>query len=1167
MMEVSSARILAVSDLTASEAKSLSYEPPTGVETSQTFAAELARVAWTKDARHDNVYTRPCFGQESSASFNQNVADGHTELSLALPFGINVDPEDLVRRASYAWRTIRRMHPECAIELTTGLERPQMMRYSMVAPGGHEEQEWLSETFIPIQGTRDRTWKDVVEMTYNRKLPTRGKRAMMYLVLAPQDSSSSRERPSEEEEELRQHCLIYNVAHAVTDGFSFVVFLNAYMQLLADAGGAAPPDSSSTLPPQDVLFRLPDSVLPAYVRRYHPSVSDREESLRHALEQMQLYAAKMPLSVALTPRADYTQRRHKTGCIVSRLAQDVSESVLKSLRSHQSRLSITYLGAAATILSILSLYGRGHEQGALLGMTRNARRWVETEATHSGTAAIPMATDVVYLWIDFAELDTSMTPESARVPSAELLIALGQRIKTALAPHLLSPHYMASISAMAEGFIDTLDTASRVPPGCESVGTQAPGFSPGGAWPVGKHFSSKDGRVALQRAWLYQYGRQVNPSPWISMCSIDGRLCLHCGYDERYYEADTMQEMLVTFIHSRLLPEQERIMAAAAVACPVRVPSMATLRLQRPEPPAPVISVDLAARMEALTTPDHGAPDSLPPPLAKVPSSKAMCTETWREKVQAAYARHVSLHEAIEPLLDSTEKRLQTEKDVFACKGRLTTRKTQMKRVEAQLDATHKEVKRRSPNLASKALMFPSRRSKLEAARRRLIAEQTEREGLESDMVMLQQTIGEQEEQIRDLKVQESSLAKLEQELDQLDKSLFSGPTPGWQAEDEAEYVVLVLQELQKIVSAEVEREARARQKLQRSLPPFEEMLGHLKKALAVTLDAGVPTNTKYTRQLFVNGNEMITARAVTPMVLSAKTLSGKAHTLFAEARGIQLLILPLPKLTLMDLTRVPGKGARAQEIYDERSMHSSLETSYAQAQAQIAHVKREVLRSKERTRFLKQRIVTLGQEEHKAARELRARRRHIVCVLCGNKDHIDRVEHESNIFALAPDAKDIDEGDDGTLGGDTVVEEEALRAGMEAETSELAGMSNGGTSPQSRSQLGMLQRPSYLSTESYSAENGSDVNVPYIRNPSLANAATAAVVKPNDPSTTASGSRSGSGTISAEVMLGPEYVTGKSVRALRRILKECVRHTNRVAGGIGAEQADGDLPTFWDLG
>lgn len=66
-------------------------------------------------------------------------------------------------------------------------------------------------------------------------------------------------------------------------------------------------------------------------------------------------------------------------------------------------------------------------------------------------------------------------------------------------------------------------------------------------------------------------------------------------------------------------------------------------------------------------------------------------------------------------------------------------------------------------------------------------------------------------------------------------------------------------------------------------------MLGALKKALAITLDAGVPTDMKYTRQLFVNGTDLAVARQITPLVLSAKTQSGTGHTFFAEARGRQL--------------------------------------------------------------------------------------------------------------------------------------------------------------------------------------------------------------------------------------------------------------------------------------
>lgn len=508
---------------------------------------------WVKVKTDPGVYTRPCFGQEHSASFNQNVCDGHTELSMVLTFRTNIEQDDLVARARQAWRSMRNIHPECAIELTQGKERPQRMSYVDYSLGnrGSEEAEWLRETFVVEQATPSRTWKDVCEVTYNRKLPSKGKRAMLYLVLPPEKTEAAPADGGEDGE----FCFIYNVAHAVTDGFSFVIFYNSLLKALMDTPSAEQSNRRSMLP-----TRLPDSVLPTYVRRYNPKEGDLKQSLGIATAQLKLYQHKVRArrntlladftdlltsmicqiddSVALWPHQDYRSRAHKTVCLVSRLEQSDSEATLAALKHKHGRLSVTYLGAAATILSIYSIYGRGTEKGALLGMTRNARRWIDTE---KGEAAIPMATDVVFLWVAF---DGVELPQHGALPSTESLVSLAIKVREALAPHLVSPHYIASIAVMSEAFVDSLDAASQVSENAEVVGPQAPGFSPGGAWPVASHFKSADGSLWLKRSWLYQYGRQIGTSPWISMCSIDGRLCLHCGFDERYHEKAMMDALV-----------------------------------------------------------------------------------------------------------------------------------------------------------------------------------------------------------------------------------------------------------------------------------------------------------------------------------------------------------------------------------------------------------------------------------------------------------------------------------------------------------------------------------------------------------------------------------------------------------------------------------------------
>ncbi|PWN18540.1 hypothetical protein BCV69DRAFT_285162 [Microstroma glucosiphilum] len=506
---------------------------------------------WRESKPGSSIFTRLCHGQEASASFNQNVCDGHTELSMCLTFRYDGSGEDLVLRSKEAWRQIRRWHPESGIELSTGTEEEQTMTFvdfaSRGTEGAIEEDQWLKETWEVIEAGNDpriATWIDVATLTYRRKLPTAGKRSKMYLVLAPrQPSKPASPTDTVDDLDVQDHCFIWNVSHAVTDGFSFNNFFNTFLELVA--GDKATSNAVNTVA---IAERLPGTVLSAYVMKYQPKEADRRLSNEAAAEQTRLYQARMHESVVLRPRPDQAYRRHLTTCLLNRLSAIVSEKVILSLKRLAVPISVTYIGAASLILSIRRLFGTGVETGALLGLTRNARRWVHTDgAIRSGEesnaldAPIPMATDVVYLWVPFEGLELA-NPSSP--VTAEHLVALSYRIRSALEPHLSSPHYISQHHLMAVAFIRALQS-SQGPSREPEFGPQAPGFSPGGAWSIREHFPASQGSNGiLQRKFLYQTGRQVSPSPWISMYAVSGRICFHLGFDEKYWTREDMKDLL-----------------------------------------------------------------------------------------------------------------------------------------------------------------------------------------------------------------------------------------------------------------------------------------------------------------------------------------------------------------------------------------------------------------------------------------------------------------------------------------------------------------------------------------------------------------------------------------------------------------------------------------------
>lgn len=232
-----------------------------------------------------SVFQRPCTGQEHSASFNQNIADGHTELSLSVKFDINVkDQDELEERIKLAWRASRIRHPEIALELSTDMSTPQMMIYRLLED---EEQinKWIKDTLVICNKTQD--CDKVTEMTYNRRLPTIGKQSMLYFIPANKQLDSQ-----------SKHCVVWNVSHAITDAFSIIAFLNDLMEevVLAKPGSGQNRFSNN---PRYALERLPASLVGTYLTKFQPSKEDEKESISSAREQVALYEKKVSFKKSL----------------------------------------------------------------------------------------------------------------------------------------------------------------------------------------------------------------------------------------------------------------------------------------------------------------------------------------------------------------------------------------------------------------------------------------------------------------------------------------------------------------------------------------------------------------------------------------------------------------------------------------------------------------------------------------------------------------------------------------------------------------------------------------------------------------------------------------------------------------------------------------------------
>ncbi|KAL6233919.1 hypothetical protein BDW75DRAFT_231550 [Aspergillus navahoensis] len=459
----------------------------------------------------ENGWTRECAAGESGTSYNQNVRDGHTELTIELPFTTNLSTPELIQRVRNAWMLCHSTRPEIAIQISTGTELPQRLVFEPLRTPA-EAASWLNETFRVVA---DRNARDVARMTYSRRLPTKGKRNMLYLVTA---GAADAEHPE-------RHCLVWNFSHVMADIYSVVQFFNHFFRTITEVTGDRDLDVRE-LDYSDLEIRLPVTPVTPYEERYRPTAEQKARAIRGAVAQAELYAEKMPQSIAMYPEPDAATRPHGTYCIRLRYTQAESRALLAALSDQ--KISITFATAAATVLSIKQMYGLGHETGALLGMTRNARRWVNTEADHR----VPNAADAVFLWIPFK-------PEwfAPGISTQETVLHLAREICTQLGPHLTSPHYISTLSFTADRFISNLAGEGEPVPS-----PQAPGFSPQGALPLQRDFASATARI--RTCDFVHTGRQINPSAWVGMFSLWGRVTLSMGFDLKYYDPERMEAFM-----------------------------------------------------------------------------------------------------------------------------------------------------------------------------------------------------------------------------------------------------------------------------------------------------------------------------------------------------------------------------------------------------------------------------------------------------------------------------------------------------------------------------------------------------------------------------------------------------------------------------------------------
>ncbi|KAN0060714.1 hypothetical protein ACQY0O_007372 [Thecaphora frezii] len=349
-----------------------------------------------------------------------------------------------------------------------------------------------------------------------------------------------------------------------------------------------------------------------------------------------------------------------------------------------------------------------------------------------------------------------------------------------------------------------------------------------------------------------------------------------------------------------------------------------------------------------------------------------------RHRIAQAYERHTSLNQRLDDLGDVPTQIEREQQQMYVVSGRLTSQKARLKTLQAD-DAAAQRAYDAMVNSVAKRLINrrPARGSAVQKARSRYEAAHSTLEQ-HLDLISTNEVeLARIKAELAELEVRKEEHTRLVDDLEHVNDSLFAGPTPEFPEEDLLEWEHNVLQETSKLLQAEANREKRARQLLQEASSSLQSCIKDLQTALQHCIDLGVPQNRKYSKQLFVGGSASSTVKATTSLVLRTKTNSGKFFTTIARARGSQALVQRAPEFTLIELHLMPGQ--RSPKAVDERGLHKSMESSYAQARCCETWLRSEIAHSLERQKKLREQHALLDARIKAARRELDAFRRRIV--------------------------------------------------------------------------------------------------------------------------------------------------------------------------------------------
>lgn len=392
------------------------------------------------------------------------------------------------------------------------------------------------------------------------------------------------------------------------------------------------------------------------------------------------------------------------------------------------------------------------------------------------------------------------------------------------------------------------------------------------------------------------------------------------------------------------------------------------------QPPPPFLVAGAAAVTTAAALVANGNTSTVAVSERSVPAYQP----PLRQRIAGFYDRHTRLTAKLKRLGDIPLKLDANQHSIYTVTGKVKTQVSRLKTLQSISQEKQDAYTRMSSSFAKRIMNKGGKRSRSllqaqqEAEKAR--ADQAKHEGdLEESRSLLAAQHKLQVDLERDL-IEYSALSN---ELDTVDSVLFDGATPEFPQDDFAEWEVKVWTQVQIFMAAEANREKRARQMLKDATPILASVIKDIQTALQYCIDSGVASNTKYKNQLITNNTAVTTVRATQPLVLRAKTDSGKLFTTIAKARGSQMLVGRPPEFRLIELYLMPE--SKNPKAVDEKGLHKSLESSYAQAKALDSYLKREIATSLERQKKITAETAALQGTVKSARQHLRYVRRSIV--------------------------------------------------------------------------------------------------------------------------------------------------------------------------------------------